>query len=408
MQKLAFSRMTLFAVAFFSVVVMASNAQTLKSLSLDGTNGSQPSYEFLIRGTNGNFYGTTYLGGKNNGGTVFEVTPAGKLSTIYNFCAESACADGAYPYGGLVQGSNGIFYGTTSFGGANNGGTVFDVTPEGAITTLYNFCSEADCNDGYVPSAALIEGSNGNFYGTTQDGGANGGGTVFEITSAGVLTTLYSFCEETACADGENPLAPVIQTSSGNFYGTTSEGGGFKAGVAFVITSAGKFAVLRGFDRAVNGANPYAGLVLGSNGDFYGVTSEGGPNAGSNPEGGTFFQLTTGGTLTVLYSFCAQANCTDGSLPFGGLVQGTSGNFYGTASSGGVSNSGTVFEFTPAGALTTLYNFCSRSKCTDGSNPYSGLIQASNGALIGTTWAGGSDGDGTLFSLSQAADASSK
>jgi uncharacterized repeat protein (TIGR03803 family) len=407
MRKLAFSKMTLSVVAFFLVTVVASTAQTLESLSLNGTDGNQPSYEFLIQGTNGNFYGTTYLGGKHNGGTVFEVTTTGKLTVLYNFCSETACGDGAYPYGGLVQGSGGNFYGTTSFGGANNGGTVFEVTSEGALTTLYNFCAQTDCNDGYVPSAALIQGSNGNFYGTTQDGGANGGGTVFEITPAGVLTTLYSFCEQTACTDGENPWAPVLQTSSGNLYGTTSEGGGYKAGEAFVITSAGKFAVLRGFNRIQSGANPYAGLVLASNGDFYGVTSEGGPSAQFNPAGGTFFQLTTGGAITILYSFCAQTNCTDGSLPLAGLIQGSNGNFYGTASSGGANNSGTVFEFTSAGALTTLYNFCSRSNCTDGSYPYSGLFQASNGALIGTTWGGGSDGDGTLFSLTAAAGAPS-
>jgi uncharacterized repeat protein (TIGR03803 family) len=401
MRKLALSKIILFVFAFFLVAVVASPAQTFNSFfSFDGTNGNQPSYGFLIQATNGNFYGTTYLGGANNGGSVFEITPEGVLTTIYSFCAQTACTDGAYPYGGLVQATNGNFYGTASSGGTNNGGTVFEVTQNGALTTLYNFCAITDCNDGEAPSAALIQATNGNFYSTTQDGGANGGGTVFEITPAGVLTTLYSFCAEAICADGETPLAPLIQAKNGNFYGTTYLGGGYKAGAAFQVTSAGKFILMRGFNRVHTGANPNAGLVQASNGDFYGVTSQGGPNAGFNPEGGTFFQMTAGGAVTVLYSFCAQTNCTDGSIPTGGLILGSDGNFYGTASSGGANNGGSVFEFTPAGALTTLYSFCSLSNCTDGDSPYGGLIEASNGTFYGTTWTGGSNQDGTVFSLS--------
>lgn len=401
MRKLALSKMTLFVIAFFLAALTSSPAQTFDSLlSFNGTNGNQPSYESLIQGTNGNFYGTTYLGGTHNGGTFFEITPEGELTTLYNFCSQTACTDGVYPYAGVVQASNGNFYGTTSNGGAYNGGTVFQITSKGVPSTLYNFCSLPDCNDGEIPSAALVQAANGNFYGTTQDGGANGSGTIFEITPAGVLTTLYSFCTAADCTDGENPLAPLIQANNGNFYGTTYNGGGYKVGVAFEITKAGKFSTLHGFNRIHTGANPYAGLVQASNGYFYGVTSEGGPSAGYADEGGTFFEMTSGGVITALYSFCAQTNCTDGSLPSGGLVLGTDGNFYGTAQAGGNNNGGTVFEMTPAGTLSTLYNFCSLSNCSDGENPYSGLLQATNGTFYGTTFAGGSNGDGTFFSLS--------
>jgi len=401
MRKLSLSKITLFVIAFFLVAPTSSLAQTFDGLlSFDGVNGNQPSYESLIQGTNGNFYGTTYLGGTNNGGTFFEITPTGEITTLYNFCSLSACTDGIYPYAGVVQASNGDFYGTTSNGGAYNGGTVFQITAAGVLTTLYSFCSLPDCNDGEVPSAALVQAANGNFYGTTQDGGANGGGTIFEITPAGVLTTLYSFCETTNCADGENPVAPLIQANNGNFYGTTYYGGGYRVGVAFELTKAGEFTTLRGFNRIHTGANPYAGLVQASNGNFYGVTSEGGANAGYADEGGTFFEITSGSVITALYSFCAQANCTDGSLPSGGLVLGTDGNFYGTAQAGGTNNGGTVFEMTPTGGISTLYNFCSLSNCSDGENPYSGLLQGTNGTFYGTAFAGGSNGDGSFFSLS--------
>ena len=380
---------------------MASPAQTFNSLlSFDGTDGEAPDYGFLIQGTDGNFYGTTYLGGANNGGTVVKITAAGTPTTLYNFCSQPACVDGVYPYGALVQATNGNFYGTTSTGGANNGGTVFEITSEGTLTTLYNFCSQPDCNDGEIPSAALVQAANGNLYGTTQDGGANGGGTIFEITTAGTMTILYNFCSKPACTDGENPVAPLIQAANGNFYGTTYYGGPYLAGSAFEITTAGKFSFLHSFDRIVNGANPNAGLVQASNGNFYGITSEGGANAGFQTEGGTVFEMTPGAVVTVLYSFCAQANCSDGSLPTGGLVQATDGNFYGTAQGGGTNNGGMVFEITPAGTPTTLYNFCSQPDCADGNGPYAGLLQATNGTFYGTTNEGGSHNDGTVFSLS--------
>jgi uncharacterized repeat protein (TIGR03803 family) len=401
MRNLISPKMSLIVFGFLVLAVAACTAQTFNSLlSLNGTNGVGPYYELLTQGTDGNFYGTTNLGGTNNNGSVFKITPAGALTTLYNFCSQPACTDGAYPYGALVQGTNGNFYGTASTGGANNGGTVFTITPEGALTTLYNFCAQADCNDGEIPSAGLVQAANGQFYGTTQDGGIYGGGTIFEITAAGVLTTTYNFCAKVNCTDGENPMAPLIQASNGHLYGTTYYGGPYTGGTVFEISQTNSYTMLRSFDRIVNGSNPYGGLVQGANGNFYGTMSQGGPNAGYAAAGGTVFEITPGGTVTVLYSFCAQTNCTDGSLADGGLVLGTDGNFYGTTQVGGTINGGTAFSINPSGALTTLYNFCSLSNCADGAAPYGGLLQATNGTFYGTTYTGGSNDDGSIYSVS--------
>jgi uncharacterized repeat protein (TIGR03803 family) len=393
---------------FCAVMVITAPAQTFTSLlSFDGTHGENPVAP-LVQGFNGDFYGTTRGGGHDTTnclsgcGTVFEITAAGVLTTLYEFCAQSNCSDGTTPQTGLVQTANGNFYGTTSGGGANGLGTVFEITPKGKLTTLYSFCSQSDCTDSYGPNA-LVQAANGNFYGTTNGGGANGVGTVFEITPAGKLTTLYSFCSQSDCADGEYPFGALIQATNGNFYGTTSEGGaGF--GTVFEITPAGKLTTLHTFcaqSGCKDGGTPAAGLVQAANGNLYGTTS----NGGANSYYGTVFEITPAGTLTTLYSFCSQFNCPDGSLPAAELVQATNGNFYGTTSEGGAnclhSGCGTLFEITPAGGLTTLYSFCSQSDCADGGSSSAALVQSTNGNFYGTTGGGGNNsGYGTVFSES--------
>jgi uncharacterized repeat protein (TIGR03803 family) len=182
----------------------------------------------LLQATDGNFYGTTEVGGAHNQGTVFKITPAGALTTLYNFCSASACADGQQPLAGLIQANDGNFYGTTSKGGTfnYNYGTVFQITPAGALTTLHSL----NGTDGFQPSGALIQASDGNLYGTTSWGGAYGlsyNGTIFKITPTGTFTTLYNFCSQVNCADGRWPLAALIQGSDGNFYGTTTAGGAY-------------------------------------------------------------------------------------------------------------------------------------------------------------------------------------
>ena len=327
---------------FSAIMAIVSSAQTFTTLAdFNVSNGAFPSGS-LVQGTDGNFYGTTLSGGANGDGTVFKITSSGTLTTLYSFCSQTNCSDGTSPFAGLVQGSDGNFYGTTSGGGAKSYGTVFKMTSTGALTTLYSFCSQSGCSDGSFPEAGLVQGSDGNFYGTTDEGGTNGDGTVFKITSSGTLTTLYSFCSKNGCSDGENPSAGLVQGSDGNFYGATE-------------------------------------------------------NGGANGNNGTVFKITPAGTLTTLYSFCS-APCTDGANP-NGLVQASDGNFYGTTGHGGANDYGTIFKITPTGTLTTLYSFCSQSGCSDGEYPIAGLMQAVNGTFYGTTSSGGSSNDGTVFSL---------
>jgi uncharacterized repeat protein (TIGR03803 family) len=385
------------------------------------TDGADPNAG-LVLGSDGYFYGTTYSGGltscEGGCGTVFKITPvelytsppvpAGLLTTLYSFCGtisgqRDTCTDGAFPAAGLTLGTDGNFYGTTQGGGVFSqfGGTVFKITSDGGLTTLYSFCSEGivTCNDGSNPEGGLVQASNGYFYGTTYAGGLNGSGTVFWVT-AGTEDTIYSFCSQSNCTDGGYPEDALVLGSDGNFYGTTSgvgNNGNYVNGTVFKITPAGVLTTLYSFcsqPNCTDGKSPFAALVQASNGNFYGTTNEGGANGA-----GTVFKITPAGVLTTLYSFCSKTNCTDGEYPDDGLMQASDGNFYGTTSNGGSGRYGTLFEITPAGALTTLYNFCSKTNCTDGAIPVAGLVQTSNGTFYGTTAEGGVNGRGTIFSF---------
>ncbi len=181
LSSLRHCRMICITLGFCISAIISSPAQTLTTLaSFDGANGAYPYVLMtLVQGNDGNFYGTTYEGGANNGGTVFKITSTGTLTALYSFCAQSGCTDGAYPFGGLVQGTDGNFYGTTYEGGANDGGTVFKITPAGTLTTLYSFCAQGGCTDGEFPIDKLVQGTDGNFYGTTEGGGTSGAGIVF-------------------------------------------------------------------------------------------------------------------------------------------------------------------------------------------------------------------------------------
>jgi uncharacterized repeat protein (TIGR03803 family) len=302
------------------------------------TDGLFP-YAGLVQGADGKFYGTTSNGGggyDDDNGTVFSITATGTLTTLYTFCLQGGeyCPDGAGPFAGLVQDSDGSLYGTTGRGGANgalDAGTVFKITPSGKLTTLYSFCSQLkndQCSDGLGPIAGLVLGTDGKFYGTTIQGGVNGNaGTIFSITAGGVLTTLYSFPD--SCADGCYPRGGLVQGTDGDFYGTTYSGGG-----VFKMTPSGKFNVLyyfcsEGGDKCTDGEEPEAALIQGTDGNFYGTTSSGGTKGL-----GTIFQVTRKGKLTTLYDFCSPT-CSNGALPMGAVTQDTNGIFYGTAWSGG-------------------------------------------------------------------------
>jgi len=376
---------------FCAATAMASLAQEFNTLAnFAGGNGNHPQAS-LIQGTDGNFYGTTYAGGVSNDcsagcGTVFKVTPSGTLTVLRSFFL----GDGTQPEAGLVQASDGNFYGTTALGGAHSDGTVFKITPSGTLTSLHNFAG----GDGAVPVAGLVQARDGNFYGTASNGGANCGsvgcGTVFKITPSGTLTTLHSF----AGGDGSLPAAGLVQASDGNFYGTTYYGGANNNGTVFKMTPSGTLTTLYSFDFS-HGSKPTAGLIQATDGNFYGTASEGGTSNNCGSFGcGTVFKITPSGTLTTLHNF----DSADGAVPAAALVQATDGNFYGTTYGGDAF--GTVFEITPSGALTTLHGFCPQGPpCNDGSWPQAGLVQARDGNFYGTTYFGGANNDGIVFKL---------
>jgi uncharacterized repeat protein (TIGR03803 family) len=376
---------------------LAANAVILRAqttfatlVNFDGANGFAPYYESLVQGLNGNLYGTTALGGVQNGGTVFEITPAGTLITVHSFCDQPPCI--YQPSAGLVLASNGNFYGTTVYGGDHDNGSVFEISPAGTVTTLHSFNIE----DGTNPSSPLVEASDGNFYGTTVGGGSGPEcgisrcGTIFKITRTGTLTTLYNF----HLTDGAFPRAGLIQATDGNLYGTTTGGEGTPtAGSIFKITPQGTFTTLHTFcgQSCGDGALPYAGLTQASGGLLYGTTAGGGTN-----DAGTVFSITPAGTLSTLYSFCSQRGCQDGEGPIAGLAQGTDGNFYGTTDGLGNTVLATIFSITPTGELRTLFRFS-----VGLNDPYGTLTQATNGTFYGTTQQGGSYSGGILYSLAE-------
>jgi len=285
-----------------------------------GSDGAFPAG--LIVGTDGNLYGTTWQGGgASNAGTLFRITPNGAETVVYSF---SGGSDGLNPNGGLIQGVDGNFYGTTANGGASGLGTVFSVAPNGTKTTLYSFSGGSD---GSNPFAGVIQANDGNFYGTTQNGGADGLGTVFKITLPGVETVLYSF---TGGADARNPALGLIQGSDGNLYGAAENGGASDAGTAFKITLGGTETVLYTFSGA-SGSGPRGALIQGSDGNLYGTTI-------NSPA--TIFRLTTSGVITTLHTFVG----SDGQMIYASPVQGRDGALYGVAAYGGANGDGTLFK----------------------------------------------------------------
>lgn len=370
--------------AFCAAAAIDSPAQTFTTLTnFNGTNGERPAYGPLLQGGNFTFYGTTSGGGANSDGTIFEVTPQGVLTTQYSFDV----AHGANPWDGLFLNVDDTFYGTTASGGSNGDGVVFQFRPLGSVmNTLHSF----DGTDGESPYAAMVKTHTMNFYGTTSTGGAHGSGTIFVLTPAGALTTLYSFCTLTNCADGADPIAGLILATNSNLYGTTTSGGAHGSGTVFEVSSSGKLTTLYSFCSQTNctdGDDPVAELIQGADGNFYGTTYYGGTNGY-----GTVFRISPTGRLTTLHSFGG----ADGQYPYASVLQATDGNFYGTTYEGGANGFGTVFEINSGGALTTLHSFAG----PDGEYPYASLLQGTDGNFYGTTFGGGANGDGTVFTLS--------
>jgi uncharacterized repeat protein (TIGR03803 family) len=367
---------------------------------LDGSlagDGSVP-VASLARGSDGNFYGTTQTGGSANYGTIFRVTTQGIVSILHSFGDGTVANDGNGPDAPLVQGTDGNFYGTTVEGGSAGLGTVFKITSGGGVTILHSFGDGSVANDGNNPECGLIQSSDGNFYGTAEQGGLDSFGVVFKITPAGVVSILHSF--GTIANDGEYPEAAVVQASDGNYYGTTEAGGSAGFGAVFKLTSAGTVTIQHSFgDGTVtnDGKNPVAALIQSTDGNFYGTASDGGFQ-----NNGTLFKITPQGTETILHVFGDGSVLNDGSDPEAALILGADGNYYGTTEQGGAVGSGSIFKMTPQGVMTILHSFGDGSVPSDGTYAIGGLIQDTTGIFYGTTSEGGGAGEGTIYKLAVA------
>jgi uncharacterized repeat protein (TIGR03803 family) len=421
--------LAILAVTLSMTSAAAANTWTEKVLhSFSGPDGAY-SEAGLVFDTAGNLYGTTAGGGNFTGhcsqygcGTVFELTPNGSggwtQKVLYTFCSWKGCADGFNPVGGLVVDAAGNLYGTAQYGGnfsydctyysLQGCGTVFELSPNAngswTFTLVYTFCLEDGCANGATPAAGLIFDGGGNLRGTAFYGGEEWG-TVFELSPNGnggwTARALHYFGNG---PDGADPSAGLVSDGAGNFYGTTKYGGQgpcdyLGCGTVFVV-SGGSERVLHAFNNnGTDGYYPVASLTFGPGGNLYGTTQLGGSSGQCPPNGcGTVFEVSTGGTETVLYNFGASQG-PDGADPLAGLITDGAGDFYGTAG-GGDDNAGTVFElyiYYGKWTDTLLYNFSLPG--ASGAGPSAGLIWDAAGNLYGTTYSGGSGGYGTVFEL---------
>ncbi len=373
-------------VLLFAVAASAQTYSVLHTYPIGSGNYSGIGWpQVMSQGRDGLLYSTISNDGTKNVGTVFSITTAGQLNTIYSFCPLTGCADGSSPLGGVTLGFDGNFYGTTQGGGSHGAGTVFKVTPTGTLTTLWNF---ANGTDDSVPFYTTLQGQDGNMYGVSL-GQYNGQyGALFKVSPSGVFKTLRDF----NYTNGATPSLPT-QGTDGNFYGTTQGGGDptCRCGVVYKATAAGVITVLHNFKGyPTDGYRPLAVLVQGYDGNFYGTTYQGGAK-----NYGSVFKITPSGTFTLLYSFDSVTG--DGLKPITGLTLGTDGNFYGTTGNGGTKNFGSLYKITPAGSESVLYSFCSVS-CNDGFGPATPLVLHTDGKFYGNT-NGNSLGGSVFYSL---------
>jgi uncharacterized repeat protein (TIGR03803 family) len=378
-------RMRLLGLCALAVTMsISASAQTYKELvSFNGNSAAGPETP-LTQGIDGSLYGTTIYGGTGTCtgtgigcGVIFKLTPDNQFKILYNFQQTSGSIN---PINDLLLGYDGNFYGTTYY-------SIYKVTPEGDFTVLHTFSPGGD--GAYDLAGGLIQAVAGDFYGTTRSGGAPsnscpyGCGTVYKMTPQGVVTTIYSFCPQNYCPDGEYPFGNLAQGPDGSFYGVTYAGGLYKSGTVFKITPNGHLTLLYTFDS--DAPQALGGMILASDGNFYGAT------------GGGLYRMTPQGVYTPLVN--------PGSVPLT-PVQGNDGNFYGITEEGGNPREGNIFEMPLDGSTySDLYTFTGYP--SDGSYPYNGLVQRTNGQFYGVTFTGGSSpcnygnapGCGTIFSL---------
>ncbi len=386
---------TSFSGVIFKVTTSGLFTTLVNFTGTSGANlGSSPRGT-LVLASDGNFYGTAATGGSGGGfGTVFKMTPAGVLTTLVNFTGTTGLNLGSTPLSGLVEGGDGNFYGTTSTGGTGNFGTVFKVTPAGVLTTLVNFTGTSGAALGTGPKGKLVFGADGALYGCTQTGGTGGTGlgTVFKVTTAGVLTTLVNFTGTTGAALGQSPQGSLVAHPDGNFYGTTNSGGANNNGTVFRMAADGSLTTLLNFTAAPTLARQFQA----GDGKLYGTTTGGGGALGV----GTIVAGPPGGALEVLAPLTPTSGTTAWTSR-GGFMQAADGSLWATSQSGGIGtgNSGSVFKITPAGAFTALIGFTGTTGTNPGSSPQAGLVPGADGNYWGTTSTGGVNGNGTIFSV---------
>jgi len=413
------------AALFALVPLSTASADTLKTLHsfcaaqgcIDGANPND-----LLRDASGNLYGTAQHGGKHHNGIVFKLIPNadGTMYTehiLHNFCAKQNCTDGAYPYGNLIMDVEGNLYGTTIYGGSQSG-VVYKMTPGAqgwSYKVLHTFC-DGNCADGSEPegglsykgqaSGALWDGTSP-LFGATQYGGTGanlGNGVIYEMTTHPLM--LYQVIRKFSSGSGPNP---VLVDAAGNIFGTTRSGGKYGGGVLYKLAANNWHeTTLHNFCNTANCADgelPEGRPIMDGAGNLFGATDLGGTSAYCTSNGGTtcgtVFERTAAGAFGVLYNFCSLPDCTDGEEPFVGIVMDASGNLFGTTFGGGTHDGGVVFKLTPDGTDNILYSFCSAGPpCQDGANAATPLVMDADGGLFGTTNNGGANGDhGTVFEL---------
>jgi len=378
-----FSLATILALLACGHSLLAQTYTPLHTYSINKGNYSGVLTEGVIsQGRDGYLYSTLNNAGTVSTGDSFKISTAGDYSVLNSFCLVAGCTDGSYPDGGLTLGTDGNYYGTTSGGGSKNVGTIFKVTKSGALTTLFSFTGGTEGGNPFFPP---VEAQNGNYYGAAPAVYAGDYGALYKISSSGTVTTFVDF----NYTNGNSPNNPT-QGTDGSFYGSTRGGGSAGLGVVYKATTSGTVTVLHNFlGGTADGNFPVGSLVQGNDGNFYGVTFKGGAS-----NAGIVFKITSSGKFTLLHSFVGGAN--DGAFPWTGLTLGTDGNFYGTTNQGG-KGAGMIFKITPAGQESILYTFCS-STCLDGEYPATPLVQHTNGKFYGNT-DGNSLGGSVFYSL---------
>ena len=394
MKRISFTSLTVLFLSLFA------SAQTYKFSTLYSfpKGGDAPSNigANLIIDSAGNLYGVSTNGGLYRRGTVFQLSPTGTLSVLYNF---KGAPDGAGPTASLFRDAAGNLYGTTSTGGRpgpcgpspSGCGAVFKLTPAGEEAVLYRFTG---LNDGALPNIGVVADSAGNVYGATlndvQAGGDGGNGNVYKIDSTGTFTILHLFCGiDPNCGDGQYPVSAPILDASGNLYGGTAGGGQYNGGTIYQISPAGVESVLYSF------ANEYESLMWGNltrdaRGNFYGVTIA---DVFNNTDGGKIFKVTSSGSETVPYSFCVTPpGCPAGDEPAAPIQIDKSGNLYGVVTQGGANGSGGVFRVSTKGAEGIIHNFPA------GFRSY-GVVMDTAGNLYGISVNGGTYNAGEVYKL---------